>query len=199
MLPEDVQPHFSSQTRTAPQVQAWFFSQVLLTLNAFASREIVEIFHWPLALPVGPSGLLSSRGYSQLAASPSWVVGKLSHQGDVLLHHCDSSSVSSTFLTVLKKINDARFCRTLKASQSIFSHRNLSISGWDGGGLGGKPAYGTAVGIFTSPDGVREGGKPAYGTAVGIFTSPDGVREGEASLRHCGRNLYVSGWGAGGL
>ena len=59
---------------------------------------------------------------SQLAASPSWVVGKLSHQGDVLLHHCDSSSVSRTFLTVLKKINDARFCPTLKASQSIFSH-----------------------------------------------------------------------------
>ena len=56
--------------------------------------------------------------------------------------------------------------------------RNLSISGWGGGGLGGKPAYGTAVGIFPSPDGVGEGGKPAYGTAVGIFTSPDGVREG---------------------
>ena len=57
--------------------------------------------------------------------------------------------------------------------------RNLSISGWGGGGLGGKPAYGTAVGIFPSPDGVGEGGKP--------------------SLRHCGRNLYVSGWGAGGV
>ena len=71
--------------------------------------------------------------------------------------------------------------------------RNLSISGWGGGGLGGKPAYGTAVGIFTSPDGVREERKPAYGTVVGILTSPDGVREGsgEASLRHCGRNLYV--------
>ena len=36
--------------------------------------------------------------------------------------------------------------------------RNLSISGWGGGGLlGGKPAYGTAVGIFTSPDGMGEG------------------------------------------
>ena len=117
---------------------------------------------------------------SQLAASPSWVVGKLSHQGGVLLHHCDSSSVSSTFLTVLKKINDARFCRTLKASQSIFSHRNLSISGWDGGGLGGKPAYGTAIGILTSPDArVRErSGEATYGSAVGIFTSPDVVREG---------------------
>ena len=47
----------------------------------------------------------------------------------------------------------------------------------------------------------RARGKPAYGTAVGIFTSPDGVREGsgEASLRHCGKNFYVSGWGGGGL
>ena len=47
----------------------------------------------------------------------------------------------------------------------------------------------------------RARGKPAYGTAVGILTSPDGVREGsgEASLRHCGRNFYVSGWGGGGL
>ena len=35
--------------------------------------------------------------------------------------------------------------------------RNLYVSGWDGGGLGGKPAYGTAGGIFTSPDGVGEG------------------------------------------
>ena len=37
---------------------------------------------------------------------------------------------------------------------------------------------------------------------VGIITSPDVVREGyrrEASLRHCGKNLYVSGWCAGGL
>ena len=81
--------------------------------------------------------------------------------------------------------------------------RNLDVSGWGAGRLGGKPAYGTAVGIFTSPDVVREGyrketilrhcgrnlyvsgwgagrlgGKPAYGTAVGIFTSPDGVGEG---------------------
>ena len=48
----------------------------------------------------------------------------------------------------------------------------------------------------------RARGKPAYGTAVRIFMSPDGVREGyrrEASLRHCGRNFYVSGWGGGGL
>ena len=47
----------------------------------------------------------------------------------------------------------------------------------------------------------RARGKPAYGTAVGIFTSPDVVREGyiEAGLRHCGRNLYVSRWGAGRL
>ena len=177
MLPEDVQPHFSSETRTAPQVQAWVFLRSrwrwTRSLHAKLSRSSTGLWlcRWgrlDCFLLVG----------SQLAASPSWVVGKLSHQGDVLLHHCDSSSVSSTFLTVLKKINDARFCRTLKASQSIFSHRNLSISGWDGGGLGGKPAYGTAVGIFTSPDGVREGGKPAYRTAVGIFTSPDGVREG---------------------
>ena len=58
--------------------------------------------------------------------------------------------------------------------------RNLSISGWGGGGLGGKPAYGTAVGIFPSPMG--------WGRA-----------RGEASLRHCGRNFYVSGWGGGGL
>ena len=35
--------------------------------------------------------------------------------------------------------------------------RNLYVSGWGAGGLGGKPAYGTAVGILTSPDGVREG------------------------------------------
>ena len=89
----------------------------------------------------------------------------------------------------------------------------------------GEPAYGTAVGIFTSPDGVREGsgeaslrhcgrnlyvsgwgggwlgGSQPIGTAVGIFTSPDGMGEGsgEASLRHCGRKLYVSGWGAGRL
>ena len=35
----------------------------------------------------------------------------------------------------------------------------------------------------------RARGKPAYGTAVGSFTSPDGVREGsgEASLRYCER------------
>jgi hypothetical protein len=26
-----------------------------------------------------------------------------------------------------------------------------------------------------------------------------GRARGEASLRHCGRNLYVSGWGGGGL
>ena len=58
--------------------------------------------------------------------------------------------------------------------------RNLYVSGWGAGGLGGKPAYGTAVGILTSPDGVREG-------------------SGEASLRHCGRNLSISGWGGGGL
>ena len=47
----------------------------------------------------------------------------------------------------------------------------------------------------------RARGKPAYGTAVGIFTSPDGCEKArrEASLRHCGRNLYVSGWGAGRL
>ena len=89
----------------------------------------------------------------------------------------------------------------------------------------GEPAYGTAVGIFTSPDGVLEGsgeaslrhcgrnlyvsgwgggwlgGSQPIGTAVGIFTSPDGMGEGsgEASLRHCGRKLYVSGWGAGRL
>ena len=78
--------------------------------------------------------------------------------------------------------------------------RNLSISGWGGGGLlGGKPAYGTAVGSFTSPDGAREG--PAYGTAVGIFTSPDGAGDGSGkpAYRHCGRNLYVSGWDGGGL
>ena len=58
--------------------------------------------------------------------------------------------------------------------------RNLYVSGWGAGGLGGKPAYGTAVGILTSPGGVREG-------------------SGETSLRHCGRNLYVSRWGAGRL
>ena len=51
------------------------------------------------------------------------------------------------------------------------------------------------------PDGVWDGQEAAYGTAVGIFPSPDGVGEGsgEASLRHCGKNLYVSGWGAGRL
>ena len=35
--------------------------------------------------------------------------------------------------------------------------RNLYVSGWGAGGLGGKPAYGTAVGILTSVDVVREG------------------------------------------
>ena len=70
-------------------------------------------------------------------------------------------------------------CRKTRREASLrHCGRNLSISGWGAGGLGGKPAYGTAVGIFTSPDGVREG-------------------SGEASLRHCGRNLYVSGWGGG--
>ena len=35
----------------------------------------------------------------------------------------------------------------------------------------------------------RARGKPAYRTAVGIFTSPDGVGEArrKSSLRHCGR------------
>jgi len=95
--------------------------------------------------------------------------------------------------------------------------RNLYVSGWGAGGLGGKPAYAMGCGkarrqaslwhcgkIFLRlriPDGVwegsgealrnlyvsgwgagrlggRPGGKPAYGTAVGIFTSPDGVGEG---------------------
>ena len=46
-----------------------------------------------------------------------------------------------------------------------------------------------------------DGQEAAYVTAVGIFPSPDGVGEGsgEASLRHCGKNLYVSGWGSGRL
>ena len=103
--------------------------------------------------------------------------------------------------------------------------RHLCVSGRGAGRLGGKPTYGTAIGIFTFPDAVWEGsgeaslrhcgrnlyvsgwgagrlgGKPTHGTAIGIFTFPDGVWEGsgEASLRHCRRNLYVSGWGAGRL
>ena len=66
----------------------------------------------------------------------------------------------------------------------------------------GKPAYSTAVRIFTSPDVVREG----YRREASLrhcgrnLDSPDGVgRLGDASLQHCGRNLSISGWGGGGL
>ena len=41
-----------------------------------------------------------------------------------------------------------------------------SKSGWGGGGLGGKPAYGAAVGIFPSPDGMGEGLKEKQPTAL---------------------------------
>ena len=59
--------------------------------------------------------------------------------------------------------------------------RNLYLSGCGAGRLGGKPAYGTAVGIFPSLDGVGEGSEGSQPTA----------------LRY--RNLSISGWGGGGL
>ena len=59
--------------------------------------------------------------------------------------------------------------------------RNLYVSGWGAGRLGGKAAYGTAVGFFTSPDSGWGVGRPG------------------GSLRHCGRNLSISGWGGGGV
>ena len=71
--------------------------------------------------------------------------------------------------------------------------------GWGRGW--GKPAYGNAVGIFTFPDGVLDGQEAAYVTAVGNLSISGwgGEGSGEASLCHCGKNLYVSGCGAGGL
>ena len=64
----------------------------------------------------------------------------------------------------------------------------------------GKPAYGTAVGIFTSPDGVGEGSGEASLWQCGrnLYLSGWGVGRPGGSLRHCGRNLSISGWGGGG-
>ena len=44
--------------------------------------------------------------------------------------------------------------------------RNLYLSGCGAGRLGGKPAYGTAVGIFPSPDGMGEGWGGSQPTAL---------------------------------
>ena len=80
--------------------------------------------------------------------------------------------------------------------------RNLSTSGWGGGRREASLRHCGRIFLrLRIPDGVWDGQEAAYGTAVGIFPSPDGVGEGsgEASLRHCGKNLDVSGWGAGRL